>query len=395
MKPAWIRLEKARERLAAARAWHADGLLDSAGLIEVREARPLLREPIGWIWRLLVFFFALVSLSGILGTIALTLEDVFRTATGSGTVLLLFAGGCLLLAELISGGDGPGLMGADAACSLLAAVCAAIGLGLLLHGAGFDEDLVVRWMPLLAGTLLGLAAWRYGYFLYAAGAAACFFLQMTVFDQGRILWVAGGAAIAAGSWRCRETPESPSHRAGLLAVLAVSLGAVYAAVNLYSVDCLEFGDFLDLRHAAPAVTGFFPGRWAAALATALMPAGVLAWALRGRSRLLLSLGILFGALSLVTLRFYVHVAPLEFILMLSGMALVAGSLMLVRWLAAGPGGERHGFTHAPLFDDARREQFLAVAAVVAATPEARRLPDQDGFRGQGGDFGGGGASSTF
>jgi hypothetical protein len=389
----WILLEQARERLNAATGWREAGFIDHAGLTEVRSVRPGLRLPIGWIWRLLVFFFSLAGLGGALGTVLLLLGEIFDGSGGAGAVFLLFAGGCLVLAELVSAQDGPGLIGADAAGSLMALGCGAIGVGLLLHGVGIDDDLVLHVMPLVAATLLALAAWRYGYWPYAAGATACLFLQMTLLDQGRLLWILAGASMAAGAWRYRDSPGSPSHRACLRAALGISLGALYAAVNLYSVEALRFGDFLDLRPGP--LPGALPVRLAAGLATFLVPAAVLAWGVAARNRLLLSLGILFAALSLVTLRAYVHVAPLEFVLIASGAALVAGSLALIRFLAGGPGGERHGFTGAPLFDDERREHLLAAAAVVIATPAARRLPDQGAFGGQGGDFGGGGASSAF
>ena len=111
---------------------------------------------------------------------------------------------------------------------------------------------------------------------------------------------------------------------------------------------------------------------------------------------LIAAGIVAAALSLATIRFYVHVAPLWVVLAASGAALAGASLLLERWLKAGREGERHGFTAAPLLDEGRRERLLPVAAALALAPEARTLPDeQPGIAGRGGAFGGGGADGSF
>ncbi len=135
-------------------------------------------------------------------------------------------------------------------------------------------------------------------------------------------------------------------------------------------------------------------------ATALLPPAFVAWGIRTRRTLILDLGLAFAAASLVTLRYYVHLAPLWLLVTLAGGALILGSLWLNRWLRGAPGGagERNGFTAAPLFSG--RGETLQAAAVLAAftAPPAAvsaSPPRDGGFTPGGGRFGGGGSSADF
>jgi hypothetical protein len=103
------------------------------------------------------------------------------------------------------------------------------------------------------------------------------------------------------------------------------------------------------------------------------------------------------ALSLVTLRHYVHVAPLWVVLTASGALLIALALAVERALRRSPGGEHTGFTADALFSDERRQHILQTVPVVAAfTPAApAAAAEEKGFAGRGGTFGGGGASGKF
>jgi hypothetical protein len=133
-----------------------------------------------------------------------------------------------------------------------------------------------------------------------------------------------------------------------------------------------------------------------ALATVVVPAAVLAWGARSRRTFLLDTGIVLLALSLVTLRHYVHIAPLWAMLILSGGALVGLALAIERALRRAPAGDIAGFTADPLFSDERRQHALQVVPVVAAFTAAPGAAAQEkDFTGGGGKFGGGGAGEKF
>ncbi|MDP1908109.1 MAG: hypothetical protein Q8K85_07410, partial [Hyphomicrobium sp.] len=165
--------------------------------------------------------------------------------------------------------------------------------------------------------------------------------------------------------------------------------------NYYSVDkgfLEEIGRIAGApRHRAGDISLLLAG-----LGSALFPLAILAWGLRSRDRALIAVGIIAAALSLTTIRFYIHVAPLWVVLAAAGSALAGTSLLLERWLRSGGDGERFGFTAAPRYDEGRRERLLPVAAALALAPAARIIPEEPpGGTGSGGTFGGGGATGSF
>ena len=132
------------------------------------------------------------------------------------------------------------------------------------------------------------------------------------------------------------------------------------------------------------------------LATAAVPVAVVAFGIATRRAVLLNLGILLGVASLVTLRFYVHVAPAWVVLIGSGATALLATLLLRRTLAGGPNGERAGFTAEPLFEDPTRRHTGEIVGVLATlAPGARTLPADSGLKPGGGRYGGGGATSDF
>jgi hypothetical protein len=227
-------------------------------------------------------------------------------------------------------------------------------------------------------------------------SAVSLFVYLGRLSLGRVLWVLVGSALVGLAARRLDTAAwTPSHRRAAMVVLLVAVAAVYVAVNVYS---LETSLLEELRPFAPSHVAPRPGLLVVtAVATALLPLLVLVWALRSRRTLLLDAGIVLLVLSLVTLRYYVHVAPVWVVLTVAGAGLVGVALVVERALRRGPGGERAGFTADILFSDERRQHALQTLPVVAAfTPAAPAAAVEDkGFVGRGGAFGGGGASDKY
>jgi hypothetical protein len=93
---------------------------------------------------------------------------------------------------------------------------------------------------------------------------------------------------------------------------------------------------------------------------------------------------------------YVHVAPLWLAITGSGVALLAAASILRRLLDSSADGERAGFTAAPLTHSPEKQQSLQIIASIAAmTPNAASSTGNTQFQGEGGKFGGGGASGQF
>jgi uncharacterized membrane protein YgcG len=281
---------------------------------------------------------------------------------------------------------------AGGAAAFWSVVCLLIGTGEAVRSGERTWTMLL----LVGAVAWTAAAWRWGYPAFAAFAALFFFLLLARFPPGRTLWLIFGAALAAVCVPLLDRAAlAPSHRRGGAAVLAVSLTAVYAAVNLYALDHRLVENVSAAGRSAPHSPAASV-RVLAAIATAVFPLFVLGWAIRSRRTLLLDAGIVSAALSIATLRFYVHIAPLWAVLSVAGCGLIFVALGVHRWLARSPGRQRGGFTADALFEDKERQQTLGALGALSLSPEARSAsPEQGRFTGGGGSFGGGGTSGTF
>ena len=230
--------------------------------------------------------------------------------------------------------------------------------------------------------------------LFAGLSAISLFLYLGRLPYGRALLVLVGALLAGMAARWLDEPSwAPSHRRAAAVLVAVGIVSAYAAVNVYSLDQYLLEDLG--RFGGTRIVRSTGLRVLSALATAVVPLAVLTWGARSRRTFILDTGIVLLALSLVTLRHYVHLTPLWTILTLSGAVLVALTLGVERALRRAPGGEIRGYTADPLFSDERRQQALQIVPVVAAFTSPVTAAEEKGFAGGGGKFGGGGAGEKF
>jgi hypothetical protein len=373
----------------AARGWRRAGAIDDTTLARVDAEYADDRVRLGPAFRGLAFVFTVLALmASFFFVLALTGFE-----RGAGLLAMLFGVGLCFMTEVQIGRWRRADAGAEAATGLF-------GLAFLLGGLFWllDEDLHVggdaTWfLGLGAGTLaFGLGAVRWGSRVCAALATLSFFGLLARAPAGRWLWILAALVLAAPLLRGGEERRlSPALRGCCQVGLALVVLALYGAVHIGSwdsglVESLAHGDRLASNLALRALF---------VLATGLLPLGLLVLGVLSRRRLLLDLGLLLGIVSLVTLRFYVHVAPLWVVLTGGGAAALLAALGLRRWLEAGRDGERRGFTAKVLFEDPSRQARLeAVVAVVGLTPAARTA-DATRFEGGGGRSGGGGASDSF
>jgi hypothetical protein len=393
MRPEAIGWERAAEVHAAARGWRRAGAIDEATHERIREAFPDPCVTPGAVWRVLTGGMVAAI---VLCTFAAAALGLWRSSTAIQVLLLLWGVACLVATDVLEASPRSARRGAAGATSVLGVGFFLLGLGLVLvESTRLPGDDVVDVLLVAAVLTCGLAAWRWGSPLFAGLGGGALFCSLARLPHGRILWLMVGAALTGlTAWRLDEVRLAPSHRIGAAVLTVVGIGAVYAAANVYSLD---EGSLEHLARIAPSREDLPRGaRLAAAAATALLPLAVLAWGLRSRRILLLDTGIVLLALSLVTVRHYVHVAPLWVVLILAGALLVVLALAVERALRRARSGEIAGFTADPLFSDERRQQVLQIVPVVTAlTPEARAPAPDPGFAGEGGRFGGGGAQEKF
>jgi hypothetical protein len=345
----------------AARAWQGAGVIDDATRTAIAAAYPDDRARLGPVFRVLVFGFTVVAVTALFGLFGLAASGAGER--GGATLLVLFGIVLAIATEAQLGRLRRTQGGTEAATAFLAVgyllgglLWLAIREGRLGGRAGINLALV-----LIAG-LCAAAAYRWGYSVFAAAAAVAVFVL---------------AARGPGS----------SH-----AVAAVSLVFLYLAVHIGSWDSRLVERIAERGGSAPLGAAL---RIVAAVGTALVPLLTLAWGVATRRRLLIALGVVGLLASIVTLRFYVHAAPLWVALLAGGGLALALASALRRYLDAGPGHERRGLTAEPLFADPQGRSALELAAGVAAVTPAPRTVEAAEFQPGGGRYGGGGASGQY
>jgi hypothetical protein len=386
--------ERAAEVHEAAQGWLRVGAIDEPTGHAIREVFPDPCVTPSAVWRVLT---ACVVAAVILCTFGAFLIAFSPVENELVVLCFLFAGASLIGADLLEASPRFARRGAAGAASFL-------GVSFLL--AGFEGFLVVNMeifdldAVLIASVLAwAVSCWRWGSPLFAALSALSLFLFLGRMPYGRVLWVLVGAALTGlAGRRLDEASWAPSHRRGAAVLVVAGIMAAYAAVNVYSFEA-QLLEYLGIG-AIRIVPRIVPSRGLvvlSALATAVAPLAVLAWGARSRRTFLLDTGIVLLALSLVTLRHYVHIAPLWAMLILSGAALVVLALAVERALRRAPAGDIAGFTADPLFSNEQRQHALQVVPVVAAFTSTAPGPaaQEEDFTGGGGKFGGGGAGEKF
>ena len=384
-------LGRARRRRVvreAARGWKSAGAIDEAALGAIDALYPEDRVRQRPVWRVLVFVFTYVICSAVGGLVVLMLSPSHDAAV---FLSLVFAAVLCAATELQQGRwrfDGTG---AEAATSFLAVVSFVVAIALLLLDRPTTPAAAVGATLAGAALLWAAAWWRWGFPVYALFAAGCaFFAALELPGPVRIFWIVGGAAVAGIAAFLQDRPElAPPQRDGCRLAFAASLSAIYAAVNLYSLDHRFLESF---RAGVPPPSPGLPFlRTLSIVATAILPAALVAAGWRRKRRLLTDLGLAFAALSFVTLRAYVRVGPLWLVLATAGAVLILVAAFGERFLSR----ERFGWTAESLAgDDAAASGATTLAAAVALSPGARPAAEP-GFTPGGGRYGGGGASGEF
>jgi hypothetical protein len=393
MRPDSAAWERAAEVHEAARGWLGAGAIDPATERRIRGAFPDPCITPTVVWRVLTAVMLAAVILCTFGAVALAIG---RTADGLPVLLLLFGGACLIATDVMDASPRLARRGAAGATSLLGVGFLVLGFGLLLTNSfrlrlddGIDAVLV-------AGAVIGgLSCWRWGSPIFAALSAVSFFFYLGRLPQGRLLWLLAGLVVVGLAGRRLDTHSwAPSHRRAAAVLVVAGLAAVYAAVNVYSLDEHLLEDLG--RSGASGDPASRRLLVLSAVATAVFPTAVLAWGARSRRTFVLDTGIVLLALSLITFRHYVHLGPLWVVLTLSGAVLVVLALAVERALRRAPDEGIAGFTADPLFSDERRQHALQIVPVAAVFTAAPGPTAQDkGFTGEGGRFGGGGADEKF
>lgn len=382
--------DRRREVREAARGWRRAGAIDDRALDTAVRSYPDDRVRLGPSFRGLAFVFTALALNAVFFFVA----AVFRP-DGDTAGALAVAFGLLLcvLADIQFGPLRRDEGGTETATALVGLAYLLGGAGLLMFDARWGERPLLSWLFAMATLAFAAAAWRWGMRVCAALAGVSFFLLLAQGPVPRPLWIVASAMLIPPLTAAAEDPRlPPAHRRSVRVVLGLALIALYAALHLRSWDT----GFIESMSSRAHDLRDSPLRPLASAGTALIPLAAIAFGVVTRRRLFLDVGLALGIVSLVTLRLYVHFAPLWVVLIVGGGVAIAAALALRRFLASGAGGERGGLTAEPLFEDPEKHRSMEVAAALAASPAAKVTASDDrSLAPGGGRFGGGGASGEY
>lgn len=199
------------------------------------------------------------------------------------------------------------------------------------------------------------------------------------------VFMALGGALAVFTMRVRRLSEAVHYRRCLQVARVVGLSMLYASGNYFVVR--ELGSELT---GMPVPDGSkLPLGWLFWLFTTAVPIGFAWLGIVRRDRALIRLALLAAAASVLTVRYYYHVMPVEWAMVAIGSVMIAGAYVLIRYVKDG----RSGFSFAPAPDgaDAGQLEALAVGQAFGAAPAVHTVGTQFG----GGSGGGGGATGTY
>ncbi|MFI5181024.1 MAG: hypothetical protein ACHQPI_06515 [Thermoanaerobaculia bacterium] len=391
-----MRVETAAfDRAAAVRdavlGWRRAGVLDDRTSNQIRKGFPDPRVRPSWIWRALTSLLVTFIVLGVL--LALSATGV-RESSGMAFLCFVVGGACAVATELQESNPALSLRGGAGATAFWSAFLLVMAAGLAFEALGPRRgESLVDFALAVSVLLFGTASWRWGSAVFALVSAASLFLFLARQPSGRLFVLALGLVLAVLAWRRLDAAAlPPPHRESAATLLVASLAALYSAVNYWSVETwwierLRPGFSWTARSGNLLLLSAF--------ATALLPVGILVLGIRTRRLVLIDTGAVLVILSVLTLRHYIHLAPLWVILAVAGTILLAVALALERWLSRGPGKERSGFTAEALFSDETRARLLQAIPVVTTLSPSAPPPPERGFTPGGGSFGGGGASDRF
>jgi len=174
------------------------------------------------------------------------------------------------------------------------------------------------------------------------------------------------------------------YRSCLYLLRLTTLLSLYAAGNYYVVR--------ELNKMISGSDGPVSLSWLWWSLTAIIPIFYIVKGLQKKDILWLWTGMGLVAASIVTVRYYHHLLPTEIVLVIGGIALIAGVYALTRYLRT----PRHGFTADAAGQPHPLADGLVEGLIIAESfREVAAQPADGGTHFGGGDTGGGGAGSQY
>jgi hypothetical protein len=379
-------LEERAFRRGLLKEWREARLVSPEAAAKI--AAEIGEPPANAAWPLRVVLFGVAALCQA-SAIILALKG-FQDGFALGIGSLLAAAASIALAEAMIRGLKVRRHGAEEALVAGAAVMAAFGVVRLVgpDAGGGSAATAVFSFALAAAAALAYA--RYGYRLAAIGVAVGLGVFLGALDYGergtRVMLAALYAVLLAAITLWPGLPRRERER--------LEIARFFLALSVPLCLNLALERVWDGFSGQAAGVGMDAFAWAAFAAIFLIPAGWLAWGISSRARSLVWAGALGLLVALCSIKPYFGWTRRSWDPAVLGVELIVLALVLKRWLDAGAGGRRGGFSSEEMGDPRPGGALSLLAGTIAAGP-ASAPSGPETMKGRGGDFGGGGASGSF
>jgi len=398
VRPDLAAADERHEVRRAIAAWREGGVIDAATADRLRARFPDDRRRARLAFRLLFFFFTLVAGVAAWGFGASFLSIGFHGSFASiphAIWLAILAVGAGSGAAFALGPQRLRGFGVEEGLAALALGFGVAALVLVVDDANLPGRGTAFVVGLVIATAAAAAARNWGLTGSGLVATGGLLLALGALPAARLGWVVAAIVLAVAARHGRDDELRPvAHRRRAVEVYVVALVSLWMAAHpsqVASRGLSDFGAWFDL----------FPGF--AELATAfgwlvvlVLPVLLLASGVVRRDRLELALGALGALAAGATLVDALDLEPAWAVVLGSGVLLAATTWALRRGFAARPERTWSGFTDRELLGATTEGSWLELAATLAAlSPAPRPVGERPAFEGEGGEFGGGGASSRF
>jgi hypothetical protein len=322
------------------------------------------------------------------------------------TITVIFAG---FLAWLLTSADSSG--GISALCSFMAALCYFLLERMVksksYYNAGVDNALQffvlaffagiflsnfdnISWL-LFYGSMMIVASWLCLRFNDAFMAVlACAFFLICIFLSVMKL---GHAALALAPFAMMLTiallyfvVNKVKPKAKFLYEKSLTILTIFLLLSFYAAG--NYWVISELQSSLLGASGPVPFGWIFWIFTVSTPLLYILYGVAKKDLLHVRTGLFLVAATIITYKYYFTFLPIEFDMLLAGLALVGLSYFLIKWLQPA----RHGYTSE---GNAPRPAWKNIEAlVIAETMSGGQTTTQDHLM-AGGSGGGGGASGEF
>ena len=377
--------------------WTREGFLTEAQYQQMEQETVVELRRTNIFLRLVLFFFTVIIVGAAVGLFIVLLRPAGQ---GIGILLLIFAAGSYTAAELAVSEARLYRFGIEEGL-------AACAVGFLCAGmyttffSNQTSQAPPQFLVPATGAIASIWIWHRFGLPYAPLAAMIFVLWMPDYWTPSLsvrhvivaaFYAVGLFLVAALRSRHRFTFLNDRYS---VAEALLWLG-IYLVINLQVVinlQLLPVNLFGPVSRVTPAEFSR-PFYWATWVLTWCLPPLIIARGLRQRDRFIIAVGAIVSILTLITNKPYLGWTRHTWDPMLLGALLIGVALILRRWLAAGPGEVRRGFTARRL--SGKDHTWMSSAAVALVSPNiVTPSPQSPDVRFGGGKSGGGGATSDF